>query len=277
MQDAIFYVAAGETLGVVRDYANAKNVSAPTLVRGVSARLRMRIFARKEGPEPYPMDALADIVRWQWAMDSDFNEATSYKLQANNASITLSEVQDDIDGDEFTYTEVSIPIPDTNSEELAAWIGTDKSKGGLHGELVGYDGSGAEVFILQVENFTLRNRITSVGDMKASVYDADGDGVADRAKRADAADSVAWGNIADRPDTFTPATHTHGMADISDPVRQRTASGNNPRTLCLDSISFKARFCSSSSCIYGITSYGMQSYLPAKSSTKNCSSPCCGC
>ena len=66
MQDAIFYVAAGETLGVVRDYANAKNVSAPTLVRGVSARLRMRIFARKEGPEPYPMDALADIVRWQW-------------------------------------------------------------------------------------------------------------------------------------------------------------------------------------------------------------------
>lgn len=163
MQDAIFYVAAGETLGVVRDYANAKNVSAPTLVRGVSARLRMRIFARKEGPEPYPMDALADIVRWQWAMDSDFNEATSYKLQANNASITLSEVQDDIDGDEFTYTEVSIPIPDTNSEELAAWIGTDKSKGGLHGELVGYDASGAEIFVLQVENFTLRNRITSLG------------------------------------------------------------------------------------------------------------------
>ena len=163
MQDAIFYVAAGETLGVVRDYANAKNVSVPTLVRGVSARLRMRIFARKEGPEPYPMDALADIVRWQWAMDSDFNEATSYKLQADNANITLSEVQDDIDGDEFTYTEVSTPIPDTNSEELAAWIGTDKSKGGLHGELVGYDANGAEIFVLQVENFTLRNRITSLG------------------------------------------------------------------------------------------------------------------
>ena len=81
MQETIFYVAAGETLGVVRDYANAKTMPAPTLVRGVSARLRMRIFARKEGPEPYPMYALADIVRWQWAMDSDFNEATSYKLQ----------------------------------------------------------------------------------------------------------------------------------------------------------------------------------------------------
>ena len=81
MQETIFYVAAGETLGSGRDFANAKTMPAPTLVRGVSARLRMRIFARKEGPEPYPMYALADIVRWQWAMDSDFNEATSYKLQ----------------------------------------------------------------------------------------------------------------------------------------------------------------------------------------------------
>ena len=128
MQDAIFYVAAGETLGVVRDYANAKSVSAPTLVRGVAARLRMRIFARKEGPEPYPVEALSDIVRWQWAMDSDFNEATSYKLQADNVNITLSEVDDEIDGDEFSYTEVAIPIPEVNSEELAAWLGTDKSK-----------------------------------------------------------------------------------------------------------------------------------------------------
>ena len=92
------------------------------------------------------------------------------------------------------------------------------------------------MLILQVENFTLRNRITSVGDMKASVYDADGDGVADRAKRADAADSVsvAWGNIADRPDTFTPATHTHGMEALSDPVRQRTRTEANPTALCLD-------------------------------------------
>ena len=35
MQYTIFYVAAYETLGVVRDNANAKNATAPTLVRGV--------------------------------------------------------------------------------------------------------------------------------------------------------------------------------------------------------------------------------------------------
>lgn len=79
----------------------------------------MRIFARKEGPEPYPMYALADIVRWQWAVDTDFNEATSYKLQADNASITLSEVTDELDGDEYAYTEVSIPMPEMNTVELA--------------------------------------------------------------------------------------------------------------------------------------------------------------
>ena len=163
MQETIFYVAAGETVGTVRDYANAKTVAAPTLVRGVAACLRMRLFARKEGLERYPADALDGIVRWQWAMDSDFNEATSYKLQADNSAITIGEVEDDIDGDENTYTEFRIPIPEMNSEELSTWIGTDKSKSGLHGELVGYNAEGAEVFILQVENFTLRNRITSLG------------------------------------------------------------------------------------------------------------------
>ena len=36
MQNTIFYVAANETLGVVKDYANAKTVTPPTLVRGVA-------------------------------------------------------------------------------------------------------------------------------------------------------------------------------------------------------------------------------------------------
>ena len=79
MQETIFYVAAGETLGAVRDFANAKSAAPPTLVRGVSALLRMRLFAHREGLEPYPLDALDGIVRWQWAMDTDFNEATAYK------------------------------------------------------------------------------------------------------------------------------------------------------------------------------------------------------
>lgn len=164
MQDAIFYVSASETLGTVRDYANAKNCSAPTFVRGVEVRLRMRLFASKEEPLPYPIEKLKAVATWQWAMDNDFNETTSVKLVADNSNITVSEVTEDIDGTEYEFSEIAIPMPDMNTEELVTWLGTERSKSGLHGELVGFDTTGKQVFILQVENFTVRNRITSAGN-----------------------------------------------------------------------------------------------------------------
>lgn len=137
MQETIFYVAAGETLGAVRDFANAKSAAPPTLVRGVSALLRMRLFAHRDGLEPYPLVALDGIVRWQWAMDTDFNEATAYILQADTAYIEVAKVTDDIDEDEYTYTEVSNLMPQMNTVELAGRKETDRSRNGLHGEPVG--------------------------------------------------------------------------------------------------------------------------------------------
>ena len=122
MQNTIFYVAANETLGVVRDYANAKNATAPTLVRGVEACLKMRLFAKGDGPEPYPISAFANVTAWAWAMDNDFNEATTYKLVGDNAYITVNTVTEEIDEEEYTYTEVSIPMTRMNSEELAVWL-----------------------------------------------------------------------------------------------------------------------------------------------------------
>lgn len=69
-------------------------------------------------------------------MDTDFNEATAYMFQANNAYIEVPEVTDDIDGDEYTYTEVSNPMPQMNTVELAGRKGTDRSRNGLRGEPV---------------------------------------------------------------------------------------------------------------------------------------------
>lgn len=57
-------------------------------------------------------------------------------LQANTAYIGLAEVTDEIDGDEYTYTEVSNPMPQMNTVELAGLKGTDRSRNGLHGEPV---------------------------------------------------------------------------------------------------------------------------------------------
>ena len=164
MQNTTFYVAANETLGVVKDYANAKTVTPPTLVRGVAACLRMRLFAKNDGTDAYPISAFANIVSWQWAMDNDFNESTAYKLVGDNGDIAVASVTESIDGEEITYTEISIPVSGMNTVELATWLGTEKSKSGLAGELVGFDANGNQVFILQVENFTVRNRITSIGN-----------------------------------------------------------------------------------------------------------------
>lgn len=164
MQNITFYVAAGETLGLVRDYANAQSASPPTLVRGVAVCLRMRLFANNDSAAPYPLSAFENVVSWQWAMDNDFNEATGYKLTGDSENIAVSAITETVDGDQVEYTEISIPISQMNTLELAAWLGTAKSLSGLHGELVGFDAEGRQIFILQVENFTIRNRITSLGD-----------------------------------------------------------------------------------------------------------------
>lgn len=164
MQEIKIYVAANGALGVIRDYANAKGQSAPTLVRGCEVLLRLRLFANADGDTPYPIEQLQNIAAWQFVMDDDFDSKTAYKLVADNDNITVDTVTDTIDDVERTFTEVSIPLTSTNTKQLADWLGTAKSKSGLHGELIGYDASGDDVFVLQIENFTFRNRLSSAGE-----------------------------------------------------------------------------------------------------------------
>ena len=164
MQDLIFYVAANETLGAVRDYANIRNESAPTLVLGVSVCLRMRLFTERNVATAYPISAFSGITTWNWSMDGDYDRSTTCKLTADAGSIEVQSVTDTVNGESMTFTEFVIPISAMNTEELAQWLGTAESKSGLTGELVGYDGTGSAVFVLQIENFTVRNRIAGIGD-----------------------------------------------------------------------------------------------------------------
>ena len=164
MQDLIFYVAANETLGAVRDYANMRNESAPTLVLGVSVCLRMRLFTERDVATPYPISAFSGIAAWNWSMDGDYDRSTTCKLTADAGSITVHSVTDSINGETMTFTEFVIPISTMNTEELTTWLGTAESKRGLTGELVGYDTDGNAVFVLQIENFTVRNRVAGIGE-----------------------------------------------------------------------------------------------------------------
>lgn len=162
-----FYVSAVSTLGQVRDYANAKSESAPVFTKGVSSCLKMRVFASTDSPEPYPVAELAKTASWQWVMDDDFDSTSNYILVADHAQIKVQSVTETINGEEYTFTEFTIPLPEMNTEELNTLLGKNEQVATLNGELVGFDGSGAEVFVLQVKGFTVRNRISSTGNPTA--------------------------------------------------------------------------------------------------------------
>lgn len=163
MQEIKIYVSAASSLGVIRDYANAKNVAAPTLVRGCEVMLKLRLFADSYGEDAYPIEQLDNVTHWQFVMDKDFDESTSYIIEADNSAITVASVTDIINETERNFTEISIPLVNVNTEQLNEWLGKDKSKAGMYAELIGYDASGDDIFVLQLENFAFRNRIVSIG------------------------------------------------------------------------------------------------------------------
>lgn len=164
MQSLVCYVNASGTLGIVRDYSNSRNESAPTFTRGVEAGIKLRLFFADELPEPYPLAPLQAIASWQFVIDKDFDSETAYILVADHENITVSSVTETINDVERTFTEVFIPIPDMNTEELVELIGSSESVSGLNGELVGFDSDANEVFVLQIKGFTVRNRISSTGN-----------------------------------------------------------------------------------------------------------------
>ncbi len=166
MQNIVMYVAADQALGTVRDYAGAKPATAPVLVLGSKAMLRMRLFSDADGDTAYDIGLFASVVSWQFVMDADYDASTTHKVVADNADISVSSVIATVTDSERPYTEVAIPISNLNSAELQAALGTAKTYG-LNAELCGYDSAGDLVFVLQVEGFTVRNRIVGVDDPTA--------------------------------------------------------------------------------------------------------------
>ncbi|MBQ4416255.1 MAG: hypothetical protein II868_01055, partial [Butyrivibrio sp.] len=168
MQDIVFYVVASETGGMLRDYANVHTLEEPpALTLGVSVCLRMRLFASLDDTTPYSVDSFSGISSWQWSMGADFDRTTGCKLVADAESISVHTVTDTIKGETATYTEFVIPISNMNTEELAAWLGNAKRKTGLTGELIGCDNGGHAAFVLQIDGFSVRNRVSGLEDPTA--------------------------------------------------------------------------------------------------------------
>ena len=163
MQELIFYVNAASTLGICRDSFDAKTVALPAIIRGGEVLFRMRLFSGSSPREQYPLEALQNVVSWEWNMDADYDEDTPCKLVADNSAITVGEVEEERDGTTTVYTEIQIPVSQTNTVELRDWLNSSESKSDLSAELAGYDVDGKLAFILQLKGFTVRNRIVSAG------------------------------------------------------------------------------------------------------------------
>ena len=161
MQEHIIYLDAHESVAVVRDEKNMRTLPPPTLVRGTACTLKLRLFAERIGTTPYPIANLYDAVVWQWTMDSDFYDRSPYKLVADNTAIELNSVQEFRDGIGRVYTQITIPMPTMETNELARWLGSEPVRAGLTGELTGFDSNGSPIYILQIEGFKIRNRIVS--------------------------------------------------------------------------------------------------------------------
>ena len=161
MQEHIIYLDAHESVAVVRDEKNMRTLPPPTLVRGTACVLKLRLFAERIGTTPFPIANLYDVVTWQVAMDSDFYDRSPYKLVADNANIELKSVQEFRDGIGRVYTQITIPMPSMETNELARWLGSEPVRAGLTGELTGFDTTGSPIYILQIEGFKIRNRIVS--------------------------------------------------------------------------------------------------------------------
>ena len=167
MQDIVFYVVAKETDGMLRDYVNVHTPEeSPVFTLGVSVCLRMRLFASLDDTTPFPIATFSGISSWQWSMGADFDRR-GCKLVADADGIFVHTVTDTIKGETADYTEFVIPISNMNTEEIAAWLGNEKKKSGLTGELIGYDDEGHAVFGLQIDGFTLRNRVSGLNDPTA--------------------------------------------------------------------------------------------------------------
>lgn len=211
MQELIFYVNAASTLGICRDSFDAKTVALPAIIRGGEVLFRMRLFSGNSPREQYPLEALQNVVSWEWNMDADFDEDTPCKLVADNSAITVGEVEEERDGTTTVYTEIQIPVSQTNTVELRDWLSSAESKSDLSAELAGYDVDGKLAFILQLKGFTVRNRIVSAGtptEIPDSYLDEAGVRAllaagfeVQCAESADAEDS-AWISATDAPDTY---------------------------------------------------------------------------
>lgn len=164
LQKIIIYINADSTVGVIVDQYGQATSSVPVVIRSGEALLCLRLL---QDSEPYPAEKLTVLDSFDCIFDNDWNTATAPKLQADNANIAIASTTE--------YSEIQIPLLNTNTEELVAIIENQQSVT-LGMELCGFvEGKLAPVFVLQVEGVKIQNRRGNTGmayptPLKPNIY-----------------------------------------------------------------------------------------------------------
>ena len=150
MQEIKTYLRAASVKAVLVDESDVVNSTKASLTRGLQAEMILYLFHNEEQESAFTADDFANIASWIWYADSDYDTSTTPKL------IVTTGISVDDDG------AIHIPILDTNTAEIIAYLGTSEAKD-LKCELAGFAAGDTQPnFILQWE-FSIRNRIGNEG------------------------------------------------------------------------------------------------------------------
>ena len=157
MQNILVYVRSGSALGTCVDTAVVKTVTPPELVIGCEYALKFRLFG-SDGT-PILASAFSSIATWLFSMDDDYSASTTPKISAGTGVAVA-----DVERDGVTAVEITVPLEATRTAEAMAWLGSSEAKS-LTAELAGFAADAEEPdYVLQLKNFTLRNRIAGGGE-----------------------------------------------------------------------------------------------------------------
>ena len=154
MQDIIVYLRAGDVVATVVDEYNQAAKEFPTITRGVRAQLCLRILSA-DGT-PFPMETL-DYDSWDFVLAHDWLSSTPVQIRMQTDISVVSVVVG-----EKTYSQINIPLVETNTVELVAVLASSPSIK-LGAELAGFETGHIDPGFLIQFDMNIRNRRGTAG------------------------------------------------------------------------------------------------------------------
>lgn len=159
MQDIIIYAVVENGLARCVEPNSNQPAAAPTLIRGSKFYLDLRLLAAGSDAQSWPLNNISAVKSWQWVMSDGFNSSGNAVLAGDNENIAAGEIT--VNG--TVYTQITIPVTASDTCEVRAFLGFEESRSNLNGELIGWDKDGETVLVIQILDFTLRNRVGGDG------------------------------------------------------------------------------------------------------------------